>query len=219
MPTEILLAILLGSAAVAAAVLLARRLWLKRRAEAWAQTAGQLGLAPSAAPAIPREAAELATFRRGRKQRLRAGAEGSSWGGDVLLADYEYTTGYGRNRRVHRQTVCVLRDAKLDLPHFVMHPERALIDRIGAWFGATDFDFDDDPEFSRAFVLSGDDEAAVRALFDPSVRTQLMQLGERRLFLEGSGHALVLHRGRLVPPAAAGGLLEQAVQVAALLRD
>lgn len=218
MPTDTLVALLVTGLAVAAAILVARQVWLKHRAEAWAQVAGELGLIPKATPELSPEEARLETFQAGHNGRLLAGAEGSTWGGDVLLADHQYVTGFGRTRRVHRRTVCVLRDAKLDLPKVVMRPERAIIDRVGELLGAEDLDFAEDPDFSSAFVLAGENEAAVRTLFTPSVRMQLMHLNEGRLHLEGVGPLLVVHHGRLIPPTDAGGLLQQTLEVAGFLR-
>ncbi len=219
MAAKTVLLLILAAAAVAAAVLIGRRLWWQRRAEAWQRAAGRLGLAWNLTPTLTPEANALHTFSRGHNHRMRAGVEGTAWDATVLLADYQYTVGYGRNRSVHRQTVCVLRGEELNLPNFFMRPERALIDRIGELFGVKDFDFDDDPAYSRAFVLAGDDEEAVRATFNPSVRSRLMHLGEPRLRLEGSGRTLVVHHGHLVDPANAGELQQQAVDVAAMLRN
>lgn len=193
------------------------RRWRRRRS-AWERVALQLGLQPSPAPELPAEATTLELFQRGRRQKLRGGAEGATWAGRALLADHEYTTGGGQSTHVHRQTVCIFQDPSLELPHFVLRPERAVIDRIVELFGAKDLDFEDDPTFSRAYVLNGEDEAAVRTVFTPSVRSLLVQLVEERLHLEGRGDTLLLHRGRLVDPERAGEILQILLQLVPLLR-
>jgi hypothetical protein len=211
--------VLVGLCLLLGAGLLLRQqqVW-RRRTDSWARAAGMLGLAPLVPLELPSWASGLSFFKRGRRPKVRAGVAGRTWGVDAVLADYQYTTGGGNSQSTHRQTVCVLRDGGLDLPHFLLRPEHGMFDRIGEMFGAKDFDFNEDSAFSQAFVLKGEDEAAVRTLFDPTVRAQLVQAAGTRLFLEGKGETLLLHRGRLLDTERAGELLQQAVQLAPLLR-
>jgi hypothetical protein len=217
-PSDLVMWVSLAAVAIVLLVIVLQRRRWKRRAQAWAQAAGMLGLAPLEEPALPPWSSGLEFFRRGHSRRVRSGVQGRSWSADVVLADYQYTTGSGNSQSTHHQTVCLLHDPELDLPHFLLRRERALLDRIGELFGAKDFDFEEDPAFSQAFVLKGEDEAAVRALFAPALRAQLVQVGQGRFYLEGQGQTLLLHRGKLLEPENAGELLNEVVQLVQLVR-
>lgn len=56
----------------------------------------------------------------------------------------------------------------MSLPKFTLRPE-GIFDRLGeaiGWEGSRDIDFDQHLEFSKSFVLNGDDEPAIRNFFD-----------------------------------------------------
>ncbi|MDJ0847796.1 MAG: hypothetical protein QNK04_05345 [Myxococcota bacterium] len=88
----------------------------------------------------------------------------------------------------------------LRVPHFFARRQIALFDWLGRTFGGQDIDFPQDEAFSTAFVLQGEDEAATRELFAPSLRQALLRHDGTSLQLEGRGDTLVLHWGRLVEP-------------------
>ena len=117
-------------------------------------------------------------------------------GGRPFIAfEYRFTTGGGRNSQVHSESVMLWDSADLKLPKFSLSPE-GFFNRIGQKFGVQDFDFDDDPEFSKAYQLQGDNEAGVRALFTGTRRQLLMMAapdtGRRvRHMLAGAGTKLL----------------------------
>ncbi|MFC1582449.1 hypothetical protein ACFL4W_02805 [Planctomycetota bacterium] len=106
--------------------------------------------------------------------------------GEMAICDFVYTvisytttgTGSNRSRRrtksKHAQTVCLVSDAKLCLPEMFIRRER-LFDWLGEKFGGQDIDFDEDHEFSDAFVVQGSVEDRIREVLDK---------GLRRLFLD-----------------------------------
>jgi len=55
------------------------------------------------------------------------------------------------------------------LPQFTLTPE-GWLSRLGQVFGMQDIDFEDAPEFSKAYRLKGPDETAIRTLFTPEIR-------------------------------------------------
>lgn len=63
----------------------------------------------------------------------------------------------------------------LRVPHFFARRQIALFDWLGRTFGGQDIDFPQDEAFSTAFVLQGEDEAATRELFAPSLRQALLR--------------------------------------------
>ena len=93
---------------------------------------------------------------------------------DVKIFEYEYTiykTGTnGRRYPVQAsQTVFRFQSQRMNLPGFVLSPE-SILDKIEDVFGYyQDIDFQQHPAFSRRYLLTGDNEAAIRKLFTPAV--------------------------------------------------
>jgi hypothetical protein len=174
------------------------------------------------------EALQQYTEQRGyRFERKRAGAEqalaevfpifqrghGSHWGGTITgqvggkpftAFEYVYVTGGGNSSHRHRHAMMLWETPGLTLPRFSLAPE-GFWRRVAQRFGAQDFDFAGDEEFSRGYELQGDDEAAVRALFSPARRAYLVAAGPDgtvpRHHLAGAGsHLLWWRTGRLPAP-------------------
>jgi hypothetical protein len=83
---------------------------------------------------------------------------------EVLVMDYKYTTGSGKNRSTHTQTVVVFPQMASPLPKFELSPENFL-SKIMQAFGYRDINFEEHPEFSRKYLLRGSDEEGIRAVF------------------------------------------------------
>ena len=98
-----------------------------------------------------------------------------------------------------------------------MRPERMLWDAIGQALGGQDIDFEEDPQFSGAFVLQGEDEAAIRELFDDKIRGWFTDRSGHNFHFEALGNTLVFHLGKRVPPSQAPELMDQAIQIMKLL--
>lgn len=174
------------------------------------------------------EALQEYTEQRGyRFERKRAGAEqalaevfpifkrghGRRWGGTITgqvggkpftAFDYVYVTGGGNSSHRHRLAMMLWETPGLTLPRFSLVPE-GFWRRVAQRFGARDFDFEGDEEFSRGYELQGDDEAVVRALFTPARRAYLVAAGPDgtvpRHHLAGAGSRLLWWRsGRLPAP-------------------
>lgn len=132
----------------------------------------------------------------------------------VAVCDYEYSLGSGRTRRVQRQTVCVLRSTKRRLPPFFARRQVALVDLVGKAFGGQDIDFDEDPAFSKAYVLQTVGvEDDVRRLFQQPLRSQLVALAPTNAHVEGRDDTLVYHQGRHLKIEQIHGLVEDAFAV------
>jgi len=86
--------------------------------------------------------------------------------------EYVYTVGYGRSQSTHTQAMIKWESAGAKLAEFTVGPE-SFFSRIGQALGASDIDFDEDPGFSRAYVLKGTDETAIRSLFTSALRAEL----------------------------------------------
>ena len=107
-------------------------------------------------------------FGHGRSRTIKNVAYGGVGDSAVMLFDYSYTTGSGKNSSTHPQTVAFLQSDGLDLPEFVARPE-GLFDKIGQVLGYQDIDLPAHPEFSRRYTLRGTDERRIRAFFTGDV--------------------------------------------------
>jgi hypothetical protein len=172
------------------------------RQESLAGLAARLGLSFQAeAPGLDAEDYRgLHLFSRGRERTYRNVLNGRPEGTDgLILCDYGYTTGDGKNTKTLRQTVALLAYARGGVPRFELRPE-GVLHRVGAIFGYQDIDFKESPGFSSSYLLRGTDEAAVRGLF----RTNLREYFETHpgWCVDGRGSWLAAYRQDvLVKPA------------------
>lgn len=105
----------------------------------------------------------------GHYQRVRNIINGQMHGSAVKIFDLYFMTGTGRNQSNHQQTGVVLAVDEPNLPDFILAPEH-LLSKLANALGRKEIDFDEDPDFSKQFLLIGADEAAVRQVFNPVVR-------------------------------------------------
>jgi hypothetical protein len=154
----------------------------------------------------------LPLFTRGHSQRAQCVMTGEIAGMPVVLTDFQYVTGSGKNRRAHTQTVAVFTEAGRGLPDFELRPEH-VFHKIGQVFGYQDIDFEGQEEFSKRYLLRGSDEAGVRAAFG----TQALA------FLTGQpgwsvqtreGRLAVFREGKRAKPPTMPAFLAEALRVA-----
>jgi len=215
MEPEIIVPLLFGAVitiGILGAVSSYRREKKRRDALAAAAARWQLGFELEPSASARRVFDHLPLFDRGRQKTASNRLFGEMEGLGLEHFDYSYVTGSGKNRSTRNQSVVGVTIPGAQLPAFVLEPE-AMFDKLAAVFGATDFDFTTHPEFSKRYLLRGDDEDAVRRLFAPGV------LGwfERNLGLhvEGAGDALIVYRwGRLRPADEVRTALHEALEVA-----
>jgi hypothetical protein len=147
----------------------------------------------------------FSVLKQGRRRRWGVTVNGQVGGRPFSAFEFTYVTGGGNSSHHHRLTVMLWDAPEASLPRFSLVPE-GFFRRLAHRFGMQDFDFDEDPDFSRAYQLQGDDERAVRALFTPARRAFLTAEspdGRRapRHHLAGAGTRLVWWReGRLPGP-------------------
>ena len=125
--------------------------------------------------------------------------------------DYSYTTRAGNNSSTYTQTVICFRSPLLNLPKFILRPEN-IFDKIGGLVGMKDFDFDDTPEFSKKYLLAGEDEGSVRAVFNQELRTYLETY--LQMHIEGDGAKLIIYRNaKRIKPLEINAALEKAFEL------
>lgn len=210
-PEQLQLAPYVGAAALVLLFLgLNAYLEAKRRRE-FAEEALRLGFAapPEGEGGWPFDQGH-ALFSLGRGQAIDNLVQ-SSHGARSWIFDYEYTTGSGKSRSRHTQTVAAF-ETPASLPRFQMFPEQ-----FYHWFaelvGFKDIDFDDNKQFSDQYRLLAEDEAAIRRLFNPPAVSRLAALPGWSV--EGAGRILLVYQAsKIAKPAALGGFVERTREIA-----
>ncbi len=159
---------------------------------------------------------ELQLFQGGTFQFLRNVMRGGTTDAEVVLCDYGYTSG----KTGWWQTVAAFPRAGRDLPHFEVRPER-WAQKIGQRLGMQDIDFESHPQFSKEWLLSGQDEAAVRGLFSPDLLSFFEAVDTRqRWWVEGKGKWLLVWRdNKIIKSAELRMFLEQASAIGRNFKD
>ena len=164
------LLLILGAGGVVAGVVVLVKRAERERTAALQATAARLGwtwrgeVPSSAIPDLDR----FELFTQGRRRTLTNLITSPAGDLRALLFDYAYTTGGGNSQSRHTQTVFYAVSDDLRLPTFSLRPQHFL-HGIAKAFGYQDIDLEQRPTFSDMFVLRGDDEAAVRAVFGDAV--------------------------------------------------
>lgn len=107
----------------------------------------------------------FALFNHGHSKQIKNFMYGEANGVKAALFDYIYVVGSGRNRTTHFQSVVYLEPGNLRAPSFSLRPE-GFFTKIMTAFGYQDIDFGQRPEFSKRYLLRGQDEMAIRQAFN-----------------------------------------------------
>lgn len=186
----------------------------KKRREAFAMVASRMGFSYAEEDhGLCERFSKLKIFSRGHSQKAYNVLVGEKNNLKVEIADYYYTTGSGKNKTVSRQTVCIITDPELSLPHFFIRREMSILDFLGKMFGGQDINFPEDDAFSKAFVLQGIVEDKTRELFKSEIRTAFMRFADTNAQAEGLGHSLVFHRSVTIEPEKIPGLLKDTFDI------
>jgi hypothetical protein len=193
--------------------------WLyeKKRTHAMKALAGSLKFTFSARDnAILQRMRPFHLFSQGHSQKATNIMEGCANDIDVVIMDYQYTTGSGKSSHMWMQTVIVFRSPLLRLPAFALRPE-TLFHKLGEVFGYQDIDFPAHPSFSKRYLLQGSDEDAVRALFSDALLSHYGQ--SKGLSTEGDGSRFIFFRtSKRVPPKGITAFLKEGFALFALLK-
>lgn len=140
-------------------------------------------------------------------------------GTNVAVFDYQQEIAAGKATYTTRETVVCLRRSGARLPEFAIRPGGAgwlSRDLFEVFTGPTDINFESHPQFSNHYLLRGDNEDAIRKLFNTSVLEFFEQ--QAGLIVECCGNKLLIYRENVtVDPAYRGPLIEDALQLLALL--
>ena len=107
-----------------------------------------------------------------RKSGSEWGAEicGKSNGFDFYIFEHHYLIGGGRSKEQTTDTICILTKYELDFPQFYIRDEHFFSDDLKKIFGGQDINFEDDPVFSKKFILQGKSEPSIRRFFNRKIR-------------------------------------------------
>ena len=179
---------------VGVVIYIARRAAQKRTAQ-FERAAQELGLPffPQGDELLLDRLGRFHLFSQGRGRKLVNMLHGESDDVELAIFDYRYTTGSGKHSQTHRQSVIYFCSATLHLPKFAVRPE-GLFHKIGGVFGCQDIDFQSHSRFSKQYLLRGDDETAVRAVFSDELLTFFEN--QQKISVEGNGDQLVFYRQR-----------------------
>ncbi len=158
----------------------------------------------------------LHLFSQGHSKKIANVLMGKAGALDVALFDYTYTTGGGQHSQQWRQTVILFESDDMALPKFTLRPEN-VFHKIGQVFGYQDIDFDSHPEFSKRYLLRGENEEEVRATFGIEARS--FYESDLKLSTEAAGPQLIHYRsGKRVSPDQISEFIKQGVRVLTLFR-
>ncbi len=175
----------------------------KKRTAAWEGISQRLGGKFTPKGSTVHTSYPFQLFNRGSSRKMKNHLQWESEGVTVHLADYQYTvrthTGRNNTSKTYRQTICILEKEGLDLPGTFLRRQVALFDWVGSKVGAQDINFDEDPEFSKAFVLKGD-EVRTPQIMGPDLRQHLLQNKKAFKTIEMNGNALMINFGKKRKP-------------------
>ncbi len=207
-----------GAIAVAVAAIFYGKRLQRKRTEALERIAAELGLEfrPLGSDGLIAKLSSFTIFSKGRDKKVLNMLEGR--GGDRRLAifDYDYTTGHGKGTIRWHTTVLSIGLEGAAIPQFLLR-KKIINDRIMSWFRVKDIEIQGYPAFTRRYVVRGEDEAAISALFTEPVMDFFDR--NRGLSAEGGEHTLVLYRlGKRVKPEAIGDFLSTGLELVSLLK-
>ncbi len=164
-----------------------------RRTQAVKAVAGQIGFTyqETSTNFVDHRISQSTLCSKGRNRRLKNVIKGHSQDIQVSVGDYNYTTGSGKNKSTHRQTIVILDCSQMYLPRFSLSPEN-IFHKIGNFLGYPDINFDSHPTFSKRYRLTGPDEYAIRSCFDSSILTFFET--HSSFCVEGMGSVLLYYK-------------------------
>lgn len=158
----------------------------------------------------------FALYDLGGDQEIRNLMYGEVDGVNATVFDYIYTLGVKRPTTFF-QSVVLLEQNDQSYPVFTLRPEE-VFDKMFSAFGYQDMDFDHRPEFSRQYILRGEDEAAIRRIFNDEVISfyednpgTFTDAGENQLFVYRAHYRL--------QPAEIEPYLDLALEISTLMKQ
>jgi len=185
----------------------------KKRTEQFALISAELKLNffPKGSASLFERLKPFHLFSKGWSRKIKNLMEGEANKVELAIFDYQYTTHGGQHPQTHRQSLLFIRSPKLNLPDFSLRPEN-VFHKIGSAFGDKDIDFETHPIFSKSYLLRGDNEAAIRGLFNNELLNFIQS--QQKISIEGSSDQLIFYRHKnRVKPEEVESFMEEGFQV------
>jgi hypothetical protein len=195
-------------------------IWLeKKRTEAVTAFAASNGFSPDPDMAgFQGSMAPYKLFNQGHGRKVKNLIRATRGDDQLAICDYQYTTGAGKNQQTHHHTICVVQSPRLRVPHFFARRQMAFFDFLGKVFGGQDINFDEDPTFSKAYVLqTGDAEDELRRCFNDRVRGLFSELAKKNPQVEGREGTVLFHYGRRLKPDRMNELIDDTLSIRQVL--
>ena len=207
-----------GSIALVGGIIFLVRYAAKKRKEALMALATEMGLQFSAVQDedLLEKMKMFSLFNKGRARKMRNVMTTETDVARLSIFDYQYTTGGGESSHTYRQTVVALESEALVMPVFSLRPE-GFFHKLGAAIGMQDIDFENHPEFSDSFVLTGSDEQAVRSFFDAKLLEHFVQ--QKGSCVEGASGMFIYFRSGQRKPEEIREFMNQGYMMYSALRD
>ncbi len=113
----------------------------------------------------------------------------------LYVFDFQHIFYTGNTQSKDNQTVLFVQSTELGLPHFLLKPE-SFWDKLIKWLkiqNNPDIDFEDHPEFSKQYFLSGDHESFVRYTFKKGDVLEFFST-EKNWTLEGTNYFFIFYK-------------------------
>jgi hypothetical protein len=188
----------------------------RQRMEAFQRIASELGLGftPDAGESYVADLDHFELCSKGRAKKVSNLLQGTSHGRSLAIFDYRYTTGSGKHAHTWHTTVLHIQFDGPPLPHFALRAEN-IWDKITSKFGGHDIDFETHPAFSGKYLLRGDNDADIRAVFTPTILEYFE--AHAGLNVEAWGQTLLFYRlGKRVKPEEVNAFLADGLSLLAL---
>lgn len=201
---------------VIAAAIFISRIRRRQRTEAFQRIAAELGLdfTPEVGDRYAADLEHFELFNKGRSKNVSNLLQGTSDNRALAIFDYQYTTGSGKHRHTWHTTVLQIQFDGPELPQFSLRAE-SLWDKIASKFGSHDIDFDTHPTFSKKYVLRGENEPNIRAVFTPPILDYFE--AHPGLNIEAWGQTLLFYRlGKHVKPEEVNAFLADGLALLSL---
>ena len=138
-------------------------------------------------------------------------------GVNVTVFDFIYTIGTGKYQTTYFQSVFLFEPNDQSFPDFALRPEGAF-DKMFSAFGYQDIDFGQRPEFSRQYILRGQDEAAIRQTLNDRVLS--FYEGNPGTFTDAVDNQLFVYRmGHRFQPGGIESYIELGRQILTLMEQ
>lgn len=165
----------------------------QKRRKMWQDVAARLGLRYSRHDphGLPSRYSKLALFNTGHSKKASNLIEGVHDGRYLMIFDYRYKTGSGKNQTTHNLSALCL-SIELGCPYMIIRAE-SFFDKFTSFFGFDDIDFEYE-EFNKKFHVQSDNKKFAYDICHSQTMDFLMnhqqlswEIIEDRMFVYGLG--------------------------------